>query len=466
MKRLRTLLDVAGSAGTPVSDPQITWTRADLADLTASLRDQIDKADLAGACLCLPLDSSLGALAALIAVLDSDASAALIAKPSTGATPDWPAFCDAVLIPPDAATGSVTGQILSLPGTGNSRGQDRVYLRTSGTTGTPKWAVHDTERLILNARACIARLKLSSQDRVMIPVPFHHMYGLGAALLPSILAGAAISLVPRGNPLEIYRAQRTFEPTAMFLVPSQCRSIMALNRNAGQSRLVVVAGDKLAPDEAAAFEEKHGTLVCLYGSTELGAITAGLPDDPVALRHLTAGPPMDGMTLELDDTSPEEAAADVRSMRVRAQAGLLGYADTKGDIIAPAPDIWTTGDLIRLHDGNRIEVLGRADHAVNRDGLLVHMGEIEACLTRADGVGQAAVVVAGRSRRGAGLVAFCTLTRADAASEDAILQHCRTLLPPRAVPDHLVILDVLPMLASGKVDRRQLVTEAESRLES
>lgn len=475
--RLRSLIDAslinAGEGG--VTDSATTFTRAVLAGLVADIRGLINKAGLAGGRICLPLDSSLGSLAALIAVLETDASAALIPRPVADTPPDWPPFCDAVLIPPDAVAGIGTAEIIHLSGNVVPVfGQDRVYLRTSGTTGSPKWAVHSTDGLLANARACITRLGLTDSDRVMLPVPFHHMYGLGAGLLPSLLAGASISLVPRGNPLEVFRAQRAFDPTVMFMVPSQCRSIMALNRSAGRARLIVVAGDRLAPDEAAAFEAKHGLIVCLYGSTELGAITAGRPDDPPALRHLTAGPPMDGMTLALDDDQPEDAADGsrdgardgARAMRVRAKAGLLGYADATGTITAPAPPIWTTGDLVRLHPGDRIEVLGRADHAVNRDGLLVHMGEVEGVLARVGGVAQAAVVAAGQTRRGVGLTAFYTVQRPDAVSADTIMAQCRATLPPRTVPDHLVLLDALPLLASGKVDRRQLVLLAEVRLKS
>ena len=180
---------------------------------------------------------------------------------------------------------------------------------------------------------------------------------------------------------------------------------------------------------------------------------------------------MDGVTLALgpaddDDNAGNGDAGDgadgALPMRVRHGAGLLGYADAQGGIAAPAPEIWATGDLVRLHEGDRVEVLGRADHAVNRDGLLVHMGEIEACLTRAEGVGQAAVVAAGHSRRGAGLAAFCTLARPGAATKETILAHCREMLPARAVPDRLVLLDALPMLASGKVDRRSLADRGDT----
>jgi acyl-coenzyme A synthetase/AMP-(fatty) acid ligase len=253
----------------------------------------------------------------------------------------------------------------------------------------------------------------------------------------------------------------------MFMVPSQVRSILALGRKAGRARVVVVAGDRLLPEEAEAFEADHGTLVGLYGSTETHAMTASGPDDPAAVRQGTAGHPVDGARLALDDAAAEGSEGDgVLPMRVIVANGFAGYADPEtGVLIAPAPEIWTPGDLVRLHDGPdgipRVEVLGRTDHAVKRDGLLVHLGQIESCLARAEGVAVTAVVPAGRSRRGVGLLAFCTLSRPGMLTDEAILAHCREALPARAVPDRVEILSEMPMLASGKVDRRHLAKMAE-----
>jgi acyl-coenzyme A synthetase/AMP-(fatty) acid ligase len=90
------------------------------------------------------------------------------------------------------------------------------------------------------------------------------------------------------------------------------------------------------------------------------------------------------------------------------------------------------------------------------------MGQIEGVMSRADGVAMAAVVAAGQSRRGVGLVAYAALTRPGMTDADTILDLCRAELPARAVPDRLIIAESLPVLASGKVDRRALTTQAQT----
>lgn len=457
---------LSGAAETSISDPAIRLSRAEVARLAADIRDRVAAAGLEGARLCLALDSSVGSLAMLAGLIESPASIALIPRPAEGEAPDWPGFCEAVLLPPDAAQGAGSMEIIRLKD-GLPRNEDRVYLRTSGTTGTPKWAVHQTDVFLRNCAAAKDRLTLAADDRVMLPVPIHHMYGLGAGLIPSLMAGAAIHLVPRGNPLVVFQAQRAFEPNVMFLVPSQCRSIMALRRKAGFARLVVVAGDKLSAEEAATFEEDHGIVVPLYGSTEMGVMCTSSPDEEPHWRHLTAGTPIDGLALALTDEEPDEAAEGARPLRLTARDGLLGYTEPGGGdglVATPAADPWATGDLARLHEGGRVEILGRADHAVNRDGLLVHMGQIEGVMSRADGVAMAAVVAAGQSRRGVGLVAYAALTRPGMTDAETILDLCRAALPARAVPDRLVITETLPTLASGKVDRRALTLQAQTEV--
>lgn len=456
------------------SDAAETITRREMAERVAAVKSRLAAEGLARAPLCLPVDAGLGTLAVLIAVLDMGGRVALIARGGPSDAPDCPAFCTHVVLPPLPGAPLETLQILSQarafvdePG---APGQ--IWVRSSGTTGTPKWMLHDLGAMVDNARAVISRMQIGPQDRVMIPVPVHHMFGLGAAFLPALIAGASIHMVARGNPLAIFQAQRSFRPDVMYLVPSQCRSMMALGRKAGRMRVIVVAGDRLAPDEARAFEEGHGPVINLYGSSEMGVISGGVLSDPADLRHVTAGPPMDGVRLAIEPpANPEPGAEGALSMRLISPYRFRGYADPQtGKLLDPAPETWPTGDLVRLHPATegaensdpRIEILGRSDHAVNRDGLLVHLGQIEGCLAGAKGVALATVVAAGQSRRGVGLVAFCTLQRAGMAAADDIVAHCRAHLAPRAVPDTLHLIDEMPMLPSGKVDRRRLTEMAKA----
>ena len=454
------------------SDLTETISGADMALRVAQVKAKLQDMGLIGAQLCVPIDAGLGAVAVVLAAIESGGRTVLVARPLANESPDWPVFCDAVVMPPLPGAPLDQMQILPLTPTrqGASHHAGQILVRSSGTTGTPKWIIQSTAGMIRNSKAAAERLQMTGADRVMVPVSISHSYGICAAFLPAVLVGASIHVVARGNPLTIFQAQRSFEPTVMFLVPSQCRSIMALGRKAGRLRLIVVAGDRLSPPESALFEAAHGHLVNLYGSSEMGVISCAFPDDPMDLRHVTAGALVDGGALAIEtDPTPDPSAEGARPMRLVSSNGFDGYADpVTGALMTPAPEIWSTGDLVRLYDAPqgapdahpRIEVMGRTDHAVNRDGLLVHVGTIEGCIATARGVSLSAVVAAGQSRRGIGLTAFCTLSRPGLATTDEILAHCRANLAPRAVPDVLHLLAEMPMLQSGKVDRRRLLEMA------
>lgn len=466
------LVDPTGSQ--PVADGTESISRKDLLTRAEAISRRLTDAGLAHANIVIALDAGLGSLATLVAVIEGGFKAALMLKPQGDKPIEWPAFCHAAIVPNKAGAPLDDLQIIPLkplPEAGSVMPEPRIWLHSSGTTGKPKWILHDTGTLLDNGRACVERLTLNDSDKVMIPVAIHHAFGLGAGLLPSLLAGASVRLVTPGNPLMAFQAQRSYEPSVIFMTPGQIRSILALGRKAGMTRLVVTAGDRLQPDEAALFEAEHGPLVSLYGSSEMGAITAGKPSDPVELRHVTAGPPMRGVSLAIDTDTPADPAADgAVPMRIIHKNGFLGYTDPDtGAMLTPAPEVWATGDLVKLHDGpdgeDRVEILGRADFAVNRDGLLVHLGQIEGCLARAPGVAMAGVAAAGRTRRGIGLQAFCALTRNADTTADDILAFCRDALPPRAVPDHVEILGELPSLPSGKVDRQALAKLAQQLVE-
>ncbi len=82
---------------------------------------------------------------------------------------------------------------------GLNNASPKIYLQTSGSTGSPKMAAHLRTKLMGNAFNCGERLGLTSEDRIAIPVPIFHMYGLAAAFLPRVVVGASIDLQKRAN---------------------------------------------------------------------------------------------------------------------------------------------------------------------------------------------------------------------------------------------------------------------------
>ncbi len=132
---------------------------------------------------------------------------------------------------------------------------------------------------------------------------------------------------------------------------------------------------------------------------------------------------------------------------------------------APGARLYKTGDLARfLPDGN-IEYLGRSDHQVKVRGFRIELGEIEATLASVPGVAASVATAteqAGADRR---LVAYVVPSRPGGIEPGELREHLRTRLPDYMVPTTFVILDALPLTASGKVDRGALPPPAPDRHE-
>ncbi len=336
--------------------------------------------------------------------------------------------------------------------------RDRLLLRTSGSLESPKLVVHSHTKLLDNALNAVERLGLSREDRVLIPVPLAHMYGLGAALLPAMSVGASVELLERANLLRYMERERSSRPTVAFLSPNLCSMLVRPRAAPEHYRCVVVAGDKLSPETFQQAEALYRRVINLYGSTEMGVVCAADAREAEGPRAATVGRALPGVRLRIE-ARPGEADGDGASgdLLCAHPHGFEGYVDNDGSPLPGLEAGWSaTHDLARFHPDGLVEVLGRSDHAVKRDGRLVMLAEVERALERLPGVERAAAVIGGESMRGRGIVAFCTPREQASIEPERLRRICLETLPSYAVPDAIVVLPALPLLPSGKLDRRAL----------
>jgi acyl-coenzyme A synthetase/AMP-(fatty) acid ligase len=343
----------------------------------------------------------------------------------------------------------------------------QFYLRTSGSTGTPKMTVHFHAKMITNARHCVERLKLQSDDRIALPTPIFHMFGYGAGFLPAVAVGASIDLQKGANLLRYMQREREFNPNVAFMTPIFCETLLKGRKSPRAYRLTVSAGDRFRGDVFTRYEAMFGCLVNLYGSTEMGAMTASAPSDPLELRSTTVGLPMLGvhMRLEVGAVSASEEHQDIGQLWCHHDSGCEGYIDNNGQ---PAGwrlsdhDGWfCTRDLGQIKPDGRIVVFGRGDHSVNRDGVLVFFADVEKVIEKIEGVEAAVIVSKGEGQRGKGLVAYCVTAKDTNLTESDVRTACFNRLPRRAIPDTIRLVKTLPLLPNGKFDRQQLINMSD-----
>ena len=428
--------------------------------------------------IALECSQSVAGAVAILHLLSRKYSVVLLpnlSEPSKEAgTPRFiPTFCSHVITAsPDKRAGAFSPEH-GLPCVANEAftpdaalagfGGADLYLRTSGSTGAPKLTRMSHQKWLNNAMGCVERWAITSDDRLSIPVPIFHSYGFGAAFLPGLLAGAAMDLLADGNIVSYVERETRFKPNVAFLTPAMCDIYLARRTSPRTYRFVVTAGDKVKRETMAGFETRFGPLLNLYGSAEMGAVSAASPADPAASRIGSAGYPFSGIELRTIDAAVDDDAVveeGVGTLQCRQMNGTEGYLTYDGQwrVEPHEESAWfDMKDLAKIRTDGYVEIRGRSGLSVKRDGLLVVFADVESALEKVEGVQRAVVLASGERIRGARLVGICLAEgNGHAPRPEAVRKKCFELLPRYAVPDEVMIVDHLPQLPSGKINRPAL----------
>jgi len=338
----------------------------------------------------------------------------------------------------------------------------KIYLKTSGSTGSPKLLIHEHDKLVANAANCAQTLSLGSDDRITIPVLIFHMYGLGAAFLPALIVGASIDLQLGFNLSTFLKREKEFHPNIAFMSPFYGEFLLRERKSSRLYKFTIFAGDKLRENSFWEYESRFGCVLPLYGSTEMGVIAAASLRDSSELRVKTVGQPVQGVKLYIEKDDLAEELLDVYKgdfgkLYCQHPYGFIGYADKNGEPISAQVDSFFTKDLGRIYPNNYLKILGRCDYSVKRSGVFVLLTDIEQAIASMQGIIAVSVVAKGVFQFGVGIVAYCVLARESTLTESIVRAMCFDLLPKRAVPDRIYFLPNLPLLPNGKVDRNKLV---------
>jgi acyl-CoA synthetase (AMP-forming)/AMP-acid ligase II len=480
-KLLKVLVNSKNSQFSQLSDAQFVCAYSEISAIFDLLSKRFEEQELHPEdCIALECENSVACALLLLYLIERGYSFLLIpkiVKSESISETAIPSFCRYRIRVEDSLNQAKSLQKLDqflqiveneawvTMGENSDSSSGKLYLRTSGSTGSPKLVVHSHDKLLKNAQNCVNRWELDGKDRMTIPVPIFHMYGLGAAFLPGILAGASIDFQANSNLLKYLQREKDFNPNIAFLTPTFADNLLKGRRSTREYEFTVVAGDRLKPETFKEYEAKFGRLVPLYGSTELGAIAACSPEDSSELRMTTVGKPMFGVKVRVEkgDTDGVKNIEESGEIWCQHPYGFEGYIDESGKPINETYLDFRSKDWGKIGKDGYLEVLGRCDQSVNRDGLLVFFADVEKEMAKISGIETVVVVTQGESQRGKGLVAYCVLTSGVQITETEIRMACLERLPRRAIPDRVEILPTLPLLPNGKIDRQAIAKSSEKR---
>ncbi|KFF60126.1 AMP-binding protein [Cryobacterium sp. MLB-32] len=355
---------------------------------------------------------------------------------------------------------------------------DPINLQyTSGTTGFPKGATL-THRNILNNGFFIGELlSYTELDRVVLPVPFYHCFGMVIGNLNIYSHGAAAIIPGRGfTASAALQAVQDHGGTSLYGVPTMFMAELALpdfaDFDLSTLRTGVMAGSTcpVAVMERVIDEMNMVDVAICYGMTETSPVsTMTRSDDTVALRTSTVGRTMPHLENKIVDpvTGSTVERGEIGELCTRGYSVISGYWN-EPDKTREAIDEegWIhTGDLASMDAGGYITVEGRIKDMVIRGGENIYPREIEEFLYRHPSIRDVQVIGVPDDKYGEELMACIILeSGADMISAEDLAEFCRGQLAHFKVPRYADVRDSFPMTVSGKIRKVAMREEAIERM--
>jgi len=339
---------------------------------------------------------------------------------------------------------------------------------TSGTTGTPKGALLSHHNIVNNGLLIGQGMRFTPEDKLCIPVPFYHCFGMVLSIMVCVAHGAAMVA-----PAEYFDALATLQAiaeercTAVHGVPTMFIAELEHARfrefDLTSLRTGIMAGSPCPIDVMRrVVREMHcSELTIVYGLTETSpGITQTTPDDPLELRVTTVGKPMPHTEIKI---------VDPRTGRIvpRGTPGELcarGYAVMKGyyrNAEATQQTIdaggWLhSGDLATMNDDDYFKITGRSKDLIIRGGENIYPRDIEEFLYTHPAISEVQVIGIPDRKYGEQVMAWIKLKAGATSSTEAIREFCKGRIAHFKIPRYVKFVDSFPTTMNGKTQKYKM----------
>ncbi|MBV1958500.1 AMP-binding protein [Streptomyces sp. NEAU-PBA10] len=340
---------------------------------------------------------------------------------------------------------------------------------TSGTTGFPKGATLSHHNILNNGYFVGENVGYTEQDRICLPVPFYHCFGMVMGNIAATTHGACIVIPgPVFDPVTTLTAVAQERCTSLYGVPTMFIGELNLADFASYDltslRTGIMAGSP-CPEEVMkrVVTEMHMAEVSIcYGMTETSPVsTQTRRDDSLAHRTGTVGRVLPHLEVKVVDpgTGITVERGEAGELCTRGYSVMLGYweePECTAEAVDPAG--WMhTGDLAVLRQDGYVEIVGRIKDMIIRGGENIYPREIEEFLYTHPKIADVQVVGVPDGKYGEEVLA-CVIPKQNAGplTLEELRAFCRDRLAHYKVPSRLQLLDAFPMTVSGKVRKIEL----------
>ncbi len=331
---------------------------------------------------------------------------------------------------------------------------------TSGTTGAPKGATLSHHNIVNNARFVTDRIHLTDSDRLCIPVPLYHCFGMVMGVLGAVSKGAVMVFPGEGfDPtatLEVLSRERC---TAVYGVPTMFIAMLqdmeTGSPDLSSLRTGIMAGAPCPVDvmERVNSQMNLREITICYGMTETSPVSfQSFIDDPVDKRCGTVGRIHPHIEAKLVDADGHIVPVGERGeLCTRGYSVMKGYWDDDVRTRECILEGWMhTGDLATFDGDGFCTIVGRVKDMINRGGENVYPREIEEYLFRHPGISEVQVFGIPDEKYGEVVCAWIIGKPGGKLTEESVRQFCQGQIAHYKIPEHIRIVDEIPMTITGK----------------
>jgi fatty-acyl-CoA synthase len=345
---------------------------------------------------------------------------------------------------------------------------------TSGTTGSPKGATLSHYNILNNAAFVTDRMRLTESDRLCIPVPLYHCFGMVMGVLGCVTKGATMVF-----PGEGFEAEATLDAvaaercTALYGVPTMFSAMLAAQagraRDLASLRTGVMAGAPCPIEvmERVIAEMNMREVTICYGMTETSPVSfQSLVDDPVMERCTTVGrihPHLEVKIIGKDGAILPVGEAG--ELCTRGYSVMKGYWQDPARTAESVVDGWMhTGDLATLDAQGYCRIVGRVKDMIIRGGENIYPREVEEFLFRHPKVDQVQVFGIPDPHLGEVVCAFVIPAPGAAPTEEELRGFCQGQIAHFKIPKHIRMVREFPVTVTGKPQKHLMRAQMQAML--
>ena len=376
--------------------------------------------------------------------------------------PGWLAF-EGI---PSLGTGKFTKQLAEVHETLDRNDPINIQF-TSGTTGLPKGATLSHRNILNNAYFVGVGMGLKTGDRLLIPVPLYHCFGMVMGNLSCVVHGATMVYSSEGfDPLAVLKAVRSEQCTALHGVPTMF--IAELEHpdfemiDVKTLRTGIMAGSP-CPIEVMrkVIDRMHMKDIGIaYGMTETSPVSfQTAKNDPLERRVSTVGRVQPHLEVKIVDSEgnivPRGAPGELCTRGYSVMIGYWNDPERTAEAIDAAG--WMhTGDLATIDEEGYCNIVGRIKDMVIRGGENVYPREIEEYLFRHPKIEDVSVIGVPDPKYGEEICAWIKLRKDETATDQEIIDFCKGQIAHYKVPRYVKFVDAFPMTVTGKIQKFEM----------